>query len=431
METLLLFGSMIGFAVLGLPLVFAILAASALTLVAVRPDMPLVLVTQMFMNGMDQFLLLAIAFFFLAGELMNRGGITRRIVDFASALVGHFRGGLAQVNVLSSLFFSGISGSAVADTAAVGSVMIPSMKRKGYTAGFAAAITQCSSVVGPIIPPSIPIIVYAVLAEQSVGAMFLAGIIPGAMIGLCLMIAVAIIAQRRSFESSARVPLTDVARTGAQAAVALLTPVIIVGGILGGVMTATEAGAIACLYAFVTGMFYFRELDMRGFYTALVQAAQGTAMILVIVGASTLFAWIVADLRLSAAVGEAIFAISDNPLVFLLMVNLFVLAVGLFLDPLAALVILVPLLLPNAMELGISPVHFGIVMVFNLMIGLTTPPVGYLIYLSAHIAEEKPERVMRESLPFLAALFVALALLTYVPFLTTFLPDLYANAGAS
>ena len=397
----------------------------------VRPEMPMVLVTQMFMNGMDQFLLLAIAFFFLAGELMNRGGITRRIVDFASALVGHFKGGLAQVNVVSSLFFSGISGSAVADTAAVGSVMIPSMKRKGYSAGFAAAITQCSSVVGPIIPPSIPIIVYAVLAEQSVGAMFLAGIVPGILIGLCLMTAVAIIARRRDFESSARVPMGDVVRTGAQASVALLTPVIIVGGILGGVMTATEAGAMACLYAFLTGAFYFRELDVRGFYTGLVQAAQGTAMILVIVGASTLFAWIVADLRLSKAVGDAIFAVSENPLIFLLLVNIFVLIIGLFLDPLAALVILVPLLLPNAVEMGISPVHFGIVIVFNLMISLTTPPVGFLIYLSAHIAIERPERVMRESLPFVAALFVALILLTYVPFLTTFLPDFFASTGAS
>ncbi|OSP53796.1 TRAP transporter large permease [Pseudoruegeria sp. SK021] len=429
MEMLLLFGSMILFAVLGIPLVFSILGASVITLLMVRPEMPLVLVTQMFMNGMDQFLLLAIAFFFLAGELMNRGGITRRIVDFASALVGHFKGGLAQVNVLSSLFFSGISGSAVADTAAIGSVMIPSMKRKGYSAAFAAAITQCSSVVGPIIPPSIPIIIYAVLSEQSVGAMFLAGIVPGLLIGSCLMVAVAIIARRRDFESSPRMGVREITRTGSQAIVALLTPIIILGGILGGVMTATEAGAVACLYAFVTGAFYFRELDLRGFYDALVQAAQGTAMILVIVGASTLFAWIVADLRLSQAVGQAIFAVSDNPIVFLLLVNLFALVVGLFLDPLAALVILVPLLLPNAIELGISPVHFGIVMVFNLMIGLTTPPVGYLIYLSAHIAGERPEKVMRESLPFLVALFAALGLLTFVPLLTTFLPDLYAAKG--
>ncbi|WP_227267985.1 TRAP transporter large permease [Roseobacter weihaiensis] len=427
METLLLFGTMVGFAVLGIPLVFAILAASVITLLVVRPEMPLVLVTQIFMNGMDQFLLLAIGFFFFAGELMNRGGITRRIVDFASALVGHFKGGLAQVNVVSSLFFSGISGSAVADTAAIGSVMIPSMKRKGYSGAFAAAVTQASSVVGPIIPPSIPMIVYAVLAEQSVGLMFLAGILPGVMIGLCLMSAVALLARRRDFESSPRLPARAIARSGAAAGVALMTPLIIVGGILGGVMTATEAGAIACLYAALTGALYFRELTLRGFYDALVQAAKGTAMILVIVGASSLFAWIVSDLRLSQAIGQAIFALSENPIVFLLLVNGFALLIGLFLDPLAALVILVPLLLPTAIELGISPVQFGIVLVFNLMIGLTTPPVGYLIYLSAHIARERPEHVMRESLPFLAALFVALAVLTVVPAITTFLPTLYAG----
>ena len=416
MTTLLLFGSMLLLALIGVPLVFAILAASVVTLLVVRPEMPLLLVGQVFMNGMDQFLLLAVGFFFLAGEFMNRGGITRRVIDFAQTLVGHFRGGLAQVNIVSSLFFSGISGSAVADTAAIGSVMIPEMKARGYSGAFAAAITQCSSVVGPIIPPSIPIIVYAVLAEQSVGAMFLAGILPGVVIGLCLMAAVALLARRRDFESSPRQPVT---------AVALLTPVLIVGGILGGIMTATEAGAIACLYAFLTGTLYFRELDLPGIAKSLIGAAQGTAMVLVIVGASSLFAWIVADLRLSQAVGDLITRFGDSPLLFLLMVNLFALGLGLFLDPLAALVILVPLLLPNAVDLGIDPVHFGIMLVFNLMIGLTTPPVGYLIYLSAHIAGERPERVMRESLPFMVALFVALALLTFVPAVTTLLPRLF------
>ena len=425
MNTALLFGSMLGFALLGVPLVFAILAASVLTIVVVRPEMPLLLVTQVFMNGMDQFLLLAVGFFFLAGELMNRGGITRRVVDLAQSLVGHFRGGLAQVNIVSSLFFSGISGSAVADTAAIGSLMIPEMKKRGYSGAFAAAVTQCSSVVGPIIPPSIPMIVYAVLAEQSVGAMFLGGILPGIVIGLCLMAAVAILARRRNFESSPRVTWAQIVRTGLQATVALMIPVIIVGGILGGVMTATEAGAIACLYAFLTGTLYFRELTPSEIGKSLVGAAQGTAIVLVIVGASSLFAWIVADLRLSQSIGAAITAYSDNPVVFLILVNVFALLLGFFLDPLAALVIIVPLLLPTATSLGISPVHFGVVLVFNLMIGLTTPPVGYLIYLSAHIAEVRPEKVMRESLPFMLALVVALAILTFLPAVTTTLPDLY------
>ncbi|ETA51169.1 TRAP transporter large permease [Ponticoccus alexandrii] len=425
MNTVLLFGSMLTLALLGVPLIFAILAASVVTIAVVRPEMPMILVSQVFMNGMDQFLLLAVGFFFLAGELMNRGGITRRVIDFAQAIVGHLKGGLAQVNIVSSLFFSGISGSAVADTAAIGSVMIPEMKRRGYSGAFAAAVTQCSSVVGPIIPPSIPMIVYAVLAEQSVGEMFLAGIVPGIVIGLCLMVAVAILARRRGFESSPRKSASEVLRTGFGALVALLTPVIIVGGILGGVMTATEAGAIACLYAFLVGTLYFRELGLAGIIQSLVAAAKGTSIVLVIVGASSLFAWIVADLRLSQAVGELITTYSSNPIVFLLLVNVFALLIGLFLDPLAALVILVPLLLPTAESMGISSVHFGVMLVFNLMIGLTTPPVGYLIYVSALIAEERPEKVMRESIPFMVALFVALAILTFLPAVTTTLPDLY------
>lgn len=429
MITALLFGSMLLLAVAGVPLVFAILGASLLTISIYRPELPSTLIAQTFVNGMDQFLLLAIAFFFLAGELMNRGGITRWIVDFATTLVGHFRGGLAQVNVVSSLFFSGISGSAIADTAAIGSVMVPSMKERGYPGGFAAAVTQASSVVGPIIPPSIPVIVYAVLAEQSVGRMFLAGILPGLVIGLCLMATVAILARRRDFERQERASPREILRTGRAAVVALLTPVIIVAGILAGVMTATEAGAVACLYALVVGIAYFRELDAKGLWHALVAAARGTATIMVIVGASSLFAWIVADLKLADAIGEAILAVSDSAAFFLLLVNVFALAVGLFLDPLAALVILVPLLLPTAIEFGVDPQHFGIMLVFNLMIGLKTPPVGYLIYLSAHIAEVPPERVMRESLPFLAALFVALGLLTYLPFITTALPDFYDWLG--
>ena len=429
MMILLLFGSMIALAIIGIPLVFAILASSVLTIVVSRPELPLALVTQIFMKGIDQFLLLAIAFFFLAGELMNRGGITRRIVDFADALVGRFRGGLAQVNILSSLFFSGISGSAVADTAAIGSVMIPAMKKKGYSAAFSAAITETSSVVGPIIPPSIPMIIYAVLASQSVGAMFLAGVVPGLVIGLCLMIAVMLLARRKNFPASEPAGIRHILRTGADAALALLTPIIIVGGILGGVMTATEAGAIACLYALIVGALYFRELKLSDIWHSLREAAYGTAMILVIVGASSLFAWVVSDLRLSKTIGDAILSLSDSPYVFLLLVNAFALVLGLFLDPLAALVIIVPILLPAAVDFGISPIQFGVVIVFNLMIGLTTPPVGYLIYLSAHLAQEKPERVIRESLPFLGALFVALGLLTFVPAFSLWLPDLYQNWG--
>ncbi|MCB1810012.1 MAG: TRAP transporter large permease, partial [Candidatus Competibacteraceae bacterium] len=377
MAVLLLLGTMLALALLGVPLVFSILAASVLTLLVYRPGIPLDIISQLFINGMDQSLLLAIVFFFLAGELMNRGGITRRIIDFANALVGHIRGGLGQVNVVSSIFFSGITGSAVADTAAVGSVMVPAMVRQGYSRGFAAALTQTSSVIGPIIPPSIPMIIYAVLAEVSVGKMFLAGVIPGLLIGICLMVTVYVISRRRDYPRQPVAGLVAIAQRGAAALVALLTPVIIVGGILGGIFTPTEAGAVAALYSFIAGKLIYRELSWRDAAQALVRAAQGTATVMVILGASSIFAWIVADLRISHSVAAFIFELSKEPWLVLLVINLFVLLVGLFMDPLAALVILVPVFLPTAVEIGIDPIHFGIIIVINLMIGLCTPPVGY------------------------------------------------------
>ena len=427
MTALILVGTMVLLALLGVRLVFAIVIASVVALLVYRPNIPFAVVAQQFLSGVDNFLLLAVAFFFLAGELMNRGGVTRRIVAFAQTCVSHIRGGLGHVNVLSSVFFSGISGSAVADTAAVGSVMIPAMEKSGFSRGFAAAITQTSSVIGPIIPPSIPMIVYAVLAQVSVGKMFLAGIVPGLVVALCLMVVVYIISVRRNYPSDPWAGFGAIAKAGAGALVALLTPVIIVGGILGGIMTATEAGAVAVAYAFVVGKFWFRELTWGGCFTALVEAAKGTATVLVIVGASALFAWIVADLKVSTMAAEAIFSISRDPFWVLVLVMVFVLVIGLFLDPLAALVIVVPVFLPTMTSLGIDPIHFGVLVVLNLMIGLTTPPVGYLIYLSAYIARERPEVVIRESLPFLAALVVALLICLVFPAVVLTLPGLYSG----
>lgn len=427
MTILLLLGLTIGLSLFGLPLVFSILAASTVTLLVYRPGIPLEVVAQMFLSGMDSFLLLAVAFFFLAGELMNRGGITKRIIEFANVTVGHIRGGLGHVNIVSSIFFSGISGAAVADTAAIGSVMIPAMVKKGYSKGFAAAITQTSSVVGPIIPPSIPVIVYAILAQVSVGKMFLAGVIPGLVVGLFLMIAVYILSLRRDYPREGKPTLKAVLTTGFDALLALIAPLIVVGGILAGVMTATEAGAVAALYSFIIGKFVFKGLSWRDTGEALIVGAKGTATVLVIVGASALFAWIVADLQVSRQVANGIFAISREPWAVLLMVNIFILIIGLFMDPLAALVILVPIFLPAMQEIGIDPIHFGIVAILNLMIGLTTPPVGYLIYLSAYIAKTKPENVIRESLPFMAALLIALLVCMYVPEITLTLPSLYGN----
>ncbi len=427
MTLVALLGLTILFALIGTPLVFAIMAASVVTLVLFLPTVPLVILPQLFINGMDKSLLLAIVFFFLAGELMNRGGITRRIVDFAQCLVGHIRGGLGHVNIVSSIFFSGISGSAVADTAAVGTVMVPAMVKRGYGAGFSAAITQTSSVIGPIIPPSIPIIIYAVLAEVSVGKMFLAGVVPGLLIGLCLMAAVYVISVQRDYPREDTASFGDILRSFWRAFLALLTPLIIIGGILSGSFTATEAGAVAVAYAFLLGKFILRELTWADCGQALIAAARGTATVMVILGASTLFAWIVANLQISRDVAAFLFSVTENPWLLLLGVNLFILMVGLFMDPLAAMIIIVPIFLPAMVEVGVDPIHFGIFTVINLMIGLCTPPVGYLIYLSASIAKVRPEVVVRESLPFLVALLVALLLCIYIPALSLWLPGFYAR----
>jgi len=304
-----LLGGMLLLTALGLPLVFSILGASVATLLIFRPGLPLEITAQFFVSGIEHHPLLALAFFFLAGELMNAGGITKRIVDFANALVGHIRGGLAHVNIVSSMLFAGISGSAVADTAALGSVLIPAMKRAGYSGAFSAAVTQTSAVIGPIIPPSIPMIVFAVLAETSVGKLFVAGILPGALIGLGLMAVAYAISRRRDYPREAAISFERVLHTGWRALPAIVAPVIIVGGVLGGVFTATEAGTVAAAYCFVVGRFVLRELAWADCWEALVRAAIGTATVLVILGAATIFAWIVAELQVSTALAELMFEI--------------------------------------------------------------------------------------------------------------------------
>lgn len=423
MTVAILIGGLAFLALIGVPLVFAILAAATAAVLVTRPGVPLEVVTQVFVGGIDSSVLLAILFFFLAGELMNSGGITRRIVDLAGNLVGHIRGGLGQVNIVSSVLFSGISGSAIADTAAVGTVMIPSMVKRGYPPAFAAAVTQTSSIVGPIIPPSVPVIIFAVLAEQSIGELFVAGIVPGLVIALCLMLAVYLISRQRAYERTAPAPLRAVVLSFVHASAALGMPLIIVGGILGGVITATEAGAVAVFYALFAGRLIYRELTLQLVCQSLLKAAWGAATVLVILGASSFFAWIVADQQINKQMAEALFSISSNPLMVLLMITLAGLVVGTLMDPLAALIIMVPVFLPAAMEVGVDPVHFGLVLILTLMIGLCTPPVGYLIYLSSAIARARPERVTRESLPFLAALLAALLICVAFPELSLTLPE--------
>jgi TRAP-type transport system large permease protein len=419
-----LVGGLLALSLFGVPLAFAILGACVATILIFRPGLPLELVAQHVVSGVDNFPLIAVALFLLAGELMNSGGITRRIVDFATTLVGHIRGGLGHVTVLASMIISGISGSAVADAAATGSVMVPAMKRAGFPTPFSAALCETAAVMGPIIPPSIPMVIYAILVEASVGRMFIAGVIPGLLMGVLLLLTVYLISRRRGYPFGKWGGAAAVVAAFFSASAALATPAIILGGILGGVFTVTEAGAIACAYCLLVALLVYRQLTWRLLWDGLVNAARGTASVMLIVGASGLMGWLIADLQINKQAAKILLDITTSPAVFLTLINVFFLVVGMFMDPLAALIVFVPIFLPAAVALGVDPIHFGIVVVINLMIGLCTPPVGYLIYLMANVANESPQLIIRESLPFLGVLVLVLLAVTFVPSLTLFLPRL-------
>lgn len=427
MSLLLLIGTMLLLAALGIPLVFSLLAASLATLLVFRPGLPLEVMPQLFVQGMDSFALLAIALFFLAGELMNASGVTERILGFARALVGHLRGGLAQVGILASLVMAGVSGSAVADAAAVGTVLIRAMRKAGYPPAFAAALVMTASILGPIIPPSIPMIIYAVLSSTSVGAMFLAGILPGLLIAVGLGCVAWWRAGQFGVAPDEKASRPEVVRATSRAGLALLAPVIIVGGIRGGVFTATEAGAIAVLYILAISFLVFRGLSLREFGASLVRGAHGTSSVLVILGASSIFAWIIADQGISRDFANAIMGLGAPDWLVLLLINLLLLSIGMFIDPLAALIIMVPLLLPLVQAMGMDSIQFGVMVVLNLMIGLCTPPVGYLIYLTATMGQVAPLAVVRQSWPFVLVLAAVLLLVTFVPALTLTLPNLVAG----
>ncbi|WP_032093086.1 MULTISPECIES: TRAP transporter large permease [Pasteurellaceae] len=427
MSFIVLLGVMFVLTVLGLPLFYSIIFASIVTLFYFLPTIPITIVAQQVMQGLDTNALQALAFFFLAGELMSVGGITTRIIRFVTALIGRWKGSLAYINIFSSLFFGSISGSAVASTAAIGSSLIPAMKKNGYPADFSAALTQSASIIGPIIPPSVPMIVFAALAGAgvSVGKMFMSGIIPGIMIALTLILVTFVLSKIYKYGNPATpFDWQEVKASAKDALWALLCPIIILYGIISGIFTATEAGAVSVVYAYLVGTFVYKELSIELLKKALFSSLKGTITVMLIVGASSIFAWLIARLQISHQVALWVSAVCDSPLEALILINVIVLFIGMIMDPTAALTILVPVFMPIVNQFGIHPVHFGLVIVLNLMIGLVTPPVGYLIFLSANIAECEPMRVLKESLPFLLSLFALLILLILVPEFSTWLPNL-------
>ncbi|MCM0018359.1 MAG: TRAP transporter large permease [Tagaea sp.] len=419
----LLVAGLILFLTLNVPVAYAMLGVSIVYLL-IKQDLPLVLVAQQVAAGTDKFLLLAIPFFFLAAEFMNSGGIMRRLVDLARALVGHLRGGLGLMNVLASMFFAGVSGSAVADAAGMGRMEIEMMRRGGYPHAFSAAITAASATIGPIIPPSIPLVVYGSIANVSVGKLFLGGVVPGVFMGLFLMASVWVIAGRRGFPRSAWIGWREFFRAIAMSAPVIVLPVIILGGIFSGVFTATESAIVAAAYALVVGL-SLRELRPADVPGLLVRVAADTSRVMLIVASAALFSWILAREGLPVAVTQAFLAIDAGPWLFLFLVNLLLLVLGCFMEPLPIMVIVVPTLLPVVKALGIDLVHFGLVVTLNLMIGLITPPVGLLLFLIMDMTKLSLEALMKETWPFLAALIAVLGLITYFPVVVLAVPNYF------
>ena len=411
------------FLMIGLPVFFGLLAAPGLLLWLNGQPRDLALLYRNVYNGMDSFPLMAIPFFMLAGVLMNRGGITARLIEFSQAIMGHFRGGLAHVNILSSMLFAGLSGSAVADTSAIGSMLIPAMVKNGYTRKFSAAITAASSVIGPIIPPSGIMIIYSYVMGESVAALFLAGIIPGILVGLGLMLMTWVMAQRYDFPvATKRSTWSERGNASIKAFFPLLTPVIILGGILGGIFTPTEASAVAVAYALIVSLFILKSMTVQDLPKVLTEAAMVSSVVLLLVGAAMAFKTVVSLSHAPEILAAWILSLSDNPLILLFLINLLLFVVGMFLDAGPAIIILAPILGPIFINLGVHPVHFAIIMSVNLTVGLATPPMGLVLFVASSVSGERIESISKAILPFLAVEVVVIFMITYIPAVSLAIP---------
>jgi tripartite ATP-independent transporter DctM subunit len=410
--------------ILSVPISFSIGIATLVTMLISMDLTPAVTtIAQRMAGGLNSFALLAIPFFVLSGMIMGRGGIAKRLIECAMALIGALPGGLALVNVVSCMLFGAISGSAVAATSAIGSFMLPEMKKKGYDPNFSAAVTAAAATTGMLIPPSNILIIYAIASGGvSIAALFMAGYLPGILVGLSLMVVCVIYAKRKGYPTGDRLPLAVVLKKTLAAVPSLFLIFIVIGGIIGGVFTATEAGAIAVFYSMFLSMGVYREVKVSEFPALLLKSAETTAIVLLLIGASTAMSWLLSFENIPQTFSQFLLDLSDNPIVILLLINLVLIVVGAFLDMTPAVLIFTPIFLPVAMQLGMSPLQFGIMIVLNLSIGLCSPPVGAVLFVTCAIAKTKLENIIKPLIPLYFAMFVVLMLVTYVPWVSEAFP---------
>ena len=423
----LFLGLLIALLLLGVAVPYAIGLTSLLVLVVQRGvfNLPYEIIAQRIVYGMNNFTLLAIPFFLLAGKLMNVGSITHRIFNFANKIVGFIPGGLGHANVVASMIFAGMSGSAVADAAGLGTIEVQAMIDQGFDREFSAGITAASSTIGPIIPPSIPLIMFGVLGDVSISALLIGGILPGVLMGVSLMVIVYYFSKKRRYPHENCPSLKDFMIALRSAFFPLLTPVILIGGILTGIFTPTEASAVAAVYALVLTALVYREMTLKQFFHVLMDTIKESSVILLIVGISSLYGWLLIKTQIPNYLMERVFLISKNPLVILLILNIFFFIVGMFMESIAAITILTPIVVPLALSVGINPLHLGLVMVLNLMIGLLTPPIGMCLFAVAKVSSLPLTRMIKAVCPFYLPLFVVLMLLTFFPQIGTFLPQVF------
>jgi tripartite ATP-independent transporter DctM subunit len=408
---------------LGFPVYLCLIGAS-IAYISLNPDLNLLLVVQRVVTAPDSFTLLAVPFFILAGLIMNTGGVTDRIFKFARNLVGHFRGGLGYVNVLASIIFAGMSGSALADAGGLGLVEIKAMRDDGYDDEFSIGVTASSSTIGPIIPPSIPFVIYGAMANVSVGGLFIGGIIPGLLMGLTLSVMVYVLARKRNYPKARRATLRELVASFKESYLALFMPLIIIGGIWFGFFTPTESAFVSILYALIVTGFVYRELSGRDVLNMMVDTVRMVAPAIMIVAGASLFGWIMNYEKVDKLLLNLILGITTEKWAILLIINILLLFLGMFLEVIAVIMLMLPLLMPITQLIGVHPIHLGVILVLNLMIGLLTPPVGFVLYILSSTTKRSFNFVVKATMPWLIPLIVALMLITYIPELVLFLPGL-------